>query len=126
MAALPPPKISGQARPWLVRTVPRRHGRRDTPGRTRRGTDPARKRLRPGAAQNVQRKGSSCSKPRVEIADLSLGFVAGNAIALLEFARQIFRTAGCGLQIVVGELAPAGFEGAAELFPLALDRVLVH
>src|SRR5690348_11757283 len=142
MAASPPPKISGQALPWLVRTVPRRHRRHETPGANPKGKASARKRLHPGATQKtsvkqvfhrrtratvpVGARAPSCSNPRVEIAYLFLGLVPGDAVAFLQLARQVFRTSGCGLEIVVRELAPAGLQRAAELLPLALDRVLVH
>src|SRR5690348_8716037 len=74
----------------------------------------------------VGARAPSCSNPRVEIAYLFLGLVTGDAVAFLQLARQVFRTSGCGLEIVVRELAPAGLQRAAELLPLALDRVLVH
>jgi hypothetical protein len=53
-------------------------------------------------------------------AQLILGGILGDAIALLDLAHELIALAGDDVQVVVGELAPTLANAAAELLPIAL------
>src|SRR5689334_16994734 len=61
--------------------------------------------------------------PRIELA---LGFVAGNAVAILEPPDQLLGTPLNLIHIVVSELAPLFANLALQLHPLTLESVFVH
>src|SRR5579863_3721619 len=61
-----------------------------------------------------------------ELVGLLFGFVASNAVALLNFSDQLLPPAINHVKIVVGELAPLFFHLAFVLFPFPFHLVPVH
>src|SRR5258706_7608482 len=55
-----------------------------------------------------------------------LGFVLGQAIALLHLAGELIAAAGDDVPVVVGQLAPLFLGLARQLLPVALNAVPVH
>src|SRR5262245_60463276 len=58
--------------------------------------------------------------------DLPLCLVAGDAVALLYLADQLFALALNLIEVVVRQLAPLFAHFAFQLHPLALQRVFIH
>src|SRR5512140_1285798 len=62
----------------------------------------------------------------LECLDLAFRFVLGEPMAFLDAPEQLVALAGDHVQVVVGELAPLLLELSLDLFPIAIDTVLVH
>ena len=65
-------------------------------------------------------------QPGLPIAHLLVGFVAADAIALLDAADQLVALAADAIELVVGQLALLLLGLALELAPIAFDAVPVH
>ena len=57
---------------------------------------------------------------------LALGLMLRNAIVLLDFADQMFASAGDLVEMIVGQHAPLLFDMTLELMPVAFDAIPVH
>lgn len=58
--------------------------------------------------------------------DLSLGLIAGDAVAFLDLADQLIAFARNNVQMVVGQLAPLLLDLAFGLFPVSFNAVPVR
>src|SRR5689334_15617545 len=58
--------------------------------------------------------------------NLMLGFVFCYSISFLDSSHQLIALAGNHIQIVISQLAPAGFRRAFDLLPLSCHLVPVH
>src|SRR5262245_31579255 len=63
---------------------------------------------------------------RLELVQLLLGFVLGDAVLLLDPSGQLLAAAGDDVELVVGELAPLLLGLALQLLPVAFDAIPVH
>src|SRR5258705_9288746 len=62
----------------------------------------------------------------LEIAELFFRFILGDAVLLLDLAREQVALAGDHIQLVVGQLAPLLFRLALDLLPVAFDAIPIH
>jgi len=61
-----------------------------------------------------------------EVIEVLLGFLFAVSVVRLELTYQLVFLAADLSQIVVGELAPLGFDFARKLFPVTFDFIPIH
>src|ERR1700730_13037925 len=64
--------------------------------------------------------------PTLELGDLTLRFLAGAAVALLDLADQLVVLAFDDFPVIVGQATPLLFGLAKKLLPIPFDLIAVH